>query len=337
MDEKKVILSPLYSLSGHYKRKVIKVSNNPVACLKHLTRSQTNLILSIVCAMQSSLRGSVWDGSFFPEITIHIPPEYISGHHSSALDQLLPLMGVRLTYAYQIPGYSPVDGVTSMVSSIEYRDGRYHVTIPGHTVTWIVYCGHEIGYVNVELSVILKMTHPAQMLYLTLLSTVDSRTHSGIKIYSIEEVREILGLGHTWSFSSINQKYLQTFPIILEKLNSRYKVQITPISTSLSSRRGRRAITEIDFCLVQNCIIITDRLRDYVQSLHRYWVSFARERTVKGCPQIAQEIEYGGFADRFIAKMDRVLKRKQSLYEIANIAKKILLEDFDITIYNSGN
>ena len=287
--------------------------------------------------MQSSLRGSVWDGSFFPETTIQIPPEYISGHHSSALNQLLPLMDVRLAYAYQISGYSPVDGVTSMVSSIEYRDGRYHVTIPGNTVTWIVYCGHEIGYVNAELSVILRMTHPAQMLYLALMSKVDSRTHSGTKRYSLEEVREILGLSHTWSFSSINQKYLQPFPITLEKLNSKYIVRITPRSTSLSNRRGRRAITEIEFCIVQSNIIITDRLRDYVQKLHPYWESLSRERPIKGCPQIAQEIEYGGFADRFVAKMDRQSKRDKTLYEIANIAKRILLEDFEITIYNSGN
>ena len=328
----------------------IKVSRNAISfvAVKRMTAIQMNVIMCVIEALQNAL---IFNESYpfqdIGEIEIPINWRVVSGHHQpkDVLKNILLMMDMKLAYQYSFQSVvTPV--ISNLISTAEYRDGLYFVTIPGKALSWFLYCGKNVGFTKIERNVFFAISSAREkILYLKVMSYVDKETKMGAWEASVDELRDLLGYEKRDSFARINCRVIRPLMTHLEEYGSNYVMSVRQ-NRAMSGRKGKPAVDRVLFEIdgghrLDECYEATLNM---LTSCWSEWNHHSMGRkTVYGseiCRNLGDRIP--GFMRRCDRAGEKYKERmeKAGKYDAlaficwrANAVAKILREDYGIEIY----
>ena len=205
----KLTLSPVVSfdLAGSYQKEIshcpqtASVSRNMVEflCCSRFSAIQMNLILAISYCLQDAIINKA-DPHPAPQgrdvIQLRIHRSLVTYHNDplSTLEALKPLTSSVVDYKYPVPFLTNLRQ-SRLLSSIDYNDGHYNVTVPLETLPWFAYKGRGVGYGLIEPTVFNAGTGAAhKRLYLYLAVRINGEDQTFSKSFDIEELKTIFGV-----------------------------------------------------------------------------------------------------------------------------------------------
>lgn len=324
----------------------IKVSRNAVKTFNQLTLTQAKVIISIIASLWKDIVYSKeYDWAGCGDVEVGIPAELISKRHclSAVLDSLQALTQITVRYVYGIPGIDR-EGITSLISTIERRKGKYYVRIPGASLPWYLYCGYGVGFVMSERNVVYQFQSIHEMrLYYELMHSVDSKTKRGSVRMSIEELRDILNVNEATTYHRIYSRCIQPLLVHLDACESEICVSATPLSERRHDR-GAFAYVGVDFLIFPRSETNKqqDRYEIVLQILSKYYskMKCPNGKEKRNLPDIVNNIIDNGYAKDFISSVIRAEEAMvrspvgtlQRPYKMASVVAKILYKDFQISV-----
>ena len=315
----------------------VRVSRNIIDVAPILANEQLNLVVAIIMALSRHITLKPEDACReYGEQRIEIHRQFVSRRHVSDITGLLvSLMDFSFAFRYAIPGYQST-GITRLISGVKCENGRVIVTIPGDTVPWLLYCGQTVGFGLIETRVFFSFKkRPAKLLYLYLLSKIDSSVALTRVSISPRELNIILGVKESRPISSISQKYLKSFCEDLANFGSKYQVKYQMEKQGYTGKPGTRPISNVNF-VIRNAAIEQpnqNALYEVVDNLTRLWKKYKQKDV--SVVWLINEIDKTGRQDEIIASMQRIScknEKEQNFPKLANTAAKILREDYGINV-----
>lgn len=331
--------------------KVIKpfmVSRNTLLFCQssQLNTTQLNVIMNICKALQHEIIfGDSFPFQYRDEVVISICLNFVSGCHTykDVMPSIIDLAKVKISYSYEFKGMATNN--VNLISSVEYCNGSFLITVSGATLPWYLFCGKGVGFAKIETNVFFNISSPREKkLYSYLVMYVDSETMIASKEISIQELRTLLGYSDEVPFGRINARVILPLIQHLKDKGSCYALRVRRSDTH--SRRGRPATKNIIFELngaQKNEDSYEDALR-LLSDCYNHWPHKDKEHKPMNPCVILKNL--GGDVFTFFAKCERAgteyKKKKQKEmnsggYKIwrANTVKKILREDYGIDVYDN--
>lgn len=331
----------------------ITVSRNTISfsALTTMSVPQLNMLITIIKTLQREMVfGAKFPFQYTGEVEIPISLQDVSGCHSyeDVKPAILSLMDLKLIYSHEFDGM--VAGVTTMISAVEYRNGRFFVAVSGRALPWYLFCGTKVGFARIEPHVFSKLSSVREkILYLRLMSFVDNKTQIAEKRVSVQELREWLNYGNNEPIGRVKCRVIEPLIKHLNDYRSRYFIQLR-YDTVQTGRQGKPAIGSVLF-------IVNGKVKSneaYEQALNTisgswdYWRSswpnpmntaiILRKLGDDGIPSFNAKIvnacsKRAAKAEKKNQKIETIIEKKW----LANLVAKILLEDFKINVYENKN
>lgn len=323
----------------------IRVNRNVITFLGiwKLSTPALNTLISIIDALkQYIVIGETFQMAEMNDLQVNIPWNNISARHEPALTlkNIIPLMDMKVFYSYSFGGMDSM-GVVHVIDQAEYSAGMYHIRIAAKALPWYVFCGKKVGFANIEKTVFFSIkSSRLKVLYLMIMANVDAREKCGIRTFTVEELRTILGLDST-PFFKIKQAVIKPLIGVFDQDFSYYRLSVT--EEVRGGCVGRPSVDKIFFSVKSKTTGEEDYVRVHqlvsscISALERYG------RPLRTPIEIADALDRNGDLGAFLCKMSLAEGRAQkkacdgqtNLWLRANRAAKILREDFGEEVYKS--
>ena len=293
----------------------------------------------VVDALQKGVEfGNEWSGTQLTEIVVPIPFGVIgAGRDRKRLqDELEKLLSIQVKYSRPIPG-SQLDVTSTIVSSVIRRDGQFFVTIPPTSLPFYLFCGHSVGFLQVERDILLRLPSANQkLLHLFLAEKIDAKSKSGILSLSPSEIINRLGLSMTYPTSSLLQNIILPYITNINRSASCYSLNLNKIMDP-ARRRGRPRTKTIQ-------ITANPRKDDEGKSEQFIVVHNFLDKHMKGLDHptmspigICEQLEKDGLLGDFTWRMSKFQQKEKdagtvNVRHTANTIRKVLREEYNIII-----
>lgn len=312
----------------------IIVSRNVLSYVPDMSVMQTNTIIAIMDGLFNFMQfGPAYVDDIMKEVVLPIPYAVIGRMHDpdKILDMISNLMRLQVKYAFTVPGVN-TEVVSSLISSVFKKNGKFFVAIPPAALPFYLFCGHSVGFAKAERDVLLAFSSNRQKyLYLSMAEKVDVKNKRGVLRLSLADFSKF-GLSKNCSAAAIKQKLIAPFQNKLKECHSALSFELKPHYVS-SCNRGRPRIDAFEFVISMNKS--TSETDDYIL-VHKY---LSRMFNLLKAPkltavQVADMLHNNGAISDFIAKVSKFNDKHDNCNQFhqANTVRRILNDDFDINI-----